>query len=73
MKQRLKESLVLDLQSLEWHGQGSGHEEEEPLKKSEKWSTLIASVLPKVHLGEDRLGTREEKQMALQEPKAETR
>lgn len=73
MKQRWKESLAPDLKSLEWHGQVPGRYEEEPLKKSEKWSTPIASVLPKVHVGEDRLGTREERQTALQEPKEETR
>lgn len=40
MKQRWKESLAPDLKSLEWHSQVPGRYEEEPLKKSEKWSTL---------------------------------
>lgn len=61
--------------SLEWHGQVSGQSESEgePWKKSEKWSDWNSSALPKAHFGEDRFGTRDEKQTPLPEPKEEAR
>lgn len=60
LKQRFKELLPPNLKSPEWHDQMFGHYEE-ALKKSEKWNSLIAFILPKVYNGEDRLEAREGK------------